>query len=122
MLLPRPAPRLFRHAIFRHRFFRHGLFRHSSPTSSEPRVGGRLFVAGPISEIAIAFFCWYGWSPVAVGAGAPEHRWSTPRRKIFRHAILISLDNSAFFPLFPQTNPPFRAASARPPPARSCPR
>src|SRR6516165_5296859 len=25
---------------------------------------------GPISEIGIAFFCRYGWSPVAVGAGA----------------------------------------------------
>ena len=61
-------------------------------------------MAGPISEIAIAFFDLYGWSPVAVGAGA----CTAGRRRgggSFRLLSLISFGFYVFPRSYPQSNP-----------------
>ena len=65
-------------------------------------------MAGPISEIAIAFFDWYGWSPIRAPAAAA----AADGGDSVRRAILISLDNSAFSRLYPQSNPRFGSTSA----------
>ena len=51
-------------------------------------------MAGPISEIAIAFFDWYGWSPIRAPAAA------------------AAADGGDFSRLYPQSNPRFGSTSA----------
>ena len=67
-----------------------------------------MFETGPISEIAIAFFERYGWSPT----GAPAAAAAADGGEVVRPLALTSLDNSGFPRSYPQSNPRVGSASA----------